>query len=63
MRNIFFFIILLFGIELYAKCSAVPESVRNKYASAMFEAFITQSQGKSTVAFFQFDAFLMRGLT
>lgn len=55
MRNIFSFIILLFGIDLCAKCSTVPESVRNKYASDMFEAFITQSQGKSTLAFFQFD--------
>jgi len=55
MRNISFLITLLFGIELCAKCSSVPEPIRNKYASDMFTAFVTQSQGKSTVAFFQFD--------
>lgn len=50
-----FFVILLLGVNLSAKCSMVTESVRNKYASDMFEAFITQSHGKSTVAFCQFD--------
>lgn len=55
MRIIVLFSILIFATEVCAKCSAVPESVRNKYASDMFEAFVTQSQGKSTTAFFQFD--------
>jgi hypothetical protein len=55
MNNVFLFMILFFGIELYAKCSVVPESIKNKYASDMFGAFITQSQGKSTAAFLQFD--------
>jgi hypothetical protein len=55
MRNIFSFIILIVGLDLCAKCSVVPEPVRNKYATDMFQAFITQSQGKSTIAFFQFD--------
>lgn len=32
-----------------------PPSTRNEYASGMFEAFITQSFGKSTIAFFQFE--------
>lgn len=55
IRNVFFFSILFFGIEVYAKCSTIPESIKNKYASDMFDAFVTQSYGKSTVAFFQFD--------
>jgi hypothetical protein len=47
-----FFILLTSG---YSACSTVPESTRSEYASAMFEAFVTQSYGKSTIAFYQFD--------
>lgn len=55
MRVIALIFFILFAHGIYAKCSAVPESARNKYASDMFGAFVTQSQGKSTIAFFQFD--------
>lgn len=42
-------------MDIFAKCSEVPESVRNKYASDMFQAFATQCYGKSTAAFCQFE--------
>lgn len=48
-----FFMFLWSGVN--AKCSTVPQSIREDYASGMFEAFITQSYGKSTIAFYQFD--------
>lgn len=51
-RIIFFFLFLVSG---YASCSKVPEALRAEYASGMFEAFVTQSYGKSTIAFYQFD--------
>jgi len=51
----FFFLLLFFAIDISAKCSEVPESVRNKYASDMFQAFAIQSYGKSTAAFCQFE--------
>ncbi len=47
-----FFILLTSG---YSACSTVPESIRADYASEMFDAFVTQSYGKSTIAFYQFD--------
>lgn len=55
MKSIFFLFILFFGIDTFAKCSEISESIRNRYASDIFQAFITQSYGKSTVAFFQFE--------
>jgi hypothetical protein len=56
VRFISLLAILFFRIETYAKHSKIPESIRNEFASEMFEAFITQSYGKSTHAFCQFDA-------
>jgi hypothetical protein len=47
-----FFILLTSG---YSACSTVQEPLRTDYASGMFEAFVTQSYGKSTIAFYQFD--------
>lgn len=55
MRACFFILFLIAGMDLSAKVSPVPELAKNKYASDMFEAFVTQSKGKSTIAFFQFD--------
>src|SRR3989344_3722550 len=55
MCVVILFSILIFANEVCAKCSAVPESIKNKYASDMFEAFVTQSYGQSTIAFYQFD--------
>lgn len=54
-KVIFLFVSLLFCNGSYAKCSTVPSSIKDDYASGMFEAFVTQSYGKSTVAFYQFD--------
>lgn len=54
-RIIVFLTILFSGIGAYAKCSAVPQTAKDEYASGMFEAFLTQAQGKSTIAFWQFD--------
>lgn len=51
----FSFLILLFSIDVSAKCSEIPELVRSRYASDMFQAFVTQSYGKSTAAFCQFE--------
>lgn len=48
-------IALFFWGAAYTKCSTVPQPIRDDYASGMFEAFITQSYGKSTIAFYQFD--------
>ncbi len=52
-------IFLLFSILLsnvaFAKCSTVQQSIKDDYASGMFEAFVTQSYGKSTIAYCQFD--------
>ncbi len=45
----------MFLESVSAACSTVPENVRADYASGMFEAFVTQSCGKSTIAFYQFD--------
>lgn len=55
IRKISYFLILFFAIEAHTKCSSVPESIRNKYASDLFEAFSMQSYGKSTAAFYQFE--------
>ena len=51
--GVFLFFILL--TSRYSAGSTVPESTRTDYASGMFEAFVTQSYGKSTIAFYQFD--------
>ncbi len=42
-------------MQAFSICSSVEQSAKDKYASKMFEAFVTQSYGKSTLAFFQFD--------
>lgn len=47
--------ILVFATDVSAKCSSVPESLRNKYASDLFQAFVIQSYGKSSAAFCQFE--------
>ena len=57
MNRVFFLLIFsLLFMGAYGKCSSVPQLIRDDYASGMFEAFITQSYGKSTVAFYQFDS-------
>lgn len=48
-------LVILFFVSGHAGCSSVVESIRSEYASGMFDAFISQSYGKSTVAFYQFD--------
>jgi hypothetical protein len=55
MKKIFALLTLLFLSSGNAACSTVPEPLRSEYASGMFEAFLTQSYGKSTIAFYQFD--------
>lgn len=55
MTKIFALFAILFLGSGYATCSTVAESIRSEYTSGMFEAFITQSHGKSTIAFYQFD--------
>lgn len=55
MRKAFVLLAILFLGSGYAACSTVAENIRADYASGMFEAFITQSYGKSTIAFYQFD--------
>jgi hypothetical protein len=53
MRKLIVFV--LFLASGYSECSKVSESIRAEYASGMFEAFVSQSYGKSTVASYQFD--------
>jgi hypothetical protein len=55
MKKIFILLAILCLGSGYAACSTVAESIRADYAAGMFEAFVTQSYGKSTVAFYQFD--------
>lgn len=55
MIKVFVLFAVLFLGSGYAACSTVAESLRAEYTSGMFEAFVTQSHGKSTVAFHQFD--------
>ncbi len=55
MIKFYTLLLVLFLGSGYAACSAVPENIRSEYASGMFEAFVTQSYGKSTIAFYQFD--------
>lgn len=46
---------LLLCTSGFGSCSQVPQATRDSYASEMYQAFITQSYGKSTIAFYQFD--------
>jgi len=55
MTKLYTLLLVLFLGSGYAACSTVPENIRGEYASGMFEAFVTQSYGKSTAAFYQFD--------
>lgn len=55
MKKVFVLLAILFLGSGYAACSKVAENIRADYASGMFEAFVTQSYGKSTIAFYQFD--------
>jgi hypothetical protein len=55
MRTLFVLFTILFLESGFAACSTVPESIRSEYVAGMFEAFVTQSYGKSTIAFYQFD--------
>jgi hypothetical protein len=55
MKNILILFTVLFSGFGHATCSTVAENIRSDYASGMFEAFVTQSLGKSTIAFYQFD--------
>jgi hypothetical protein len=54
-RILFFLAVLIFNNGTYAKCSGIAQSVKDDYATGMFEAFISQSYGKSTIASYQFD--------
>jgi hypothetical protein len=54
-RLLCFLLFFVLFAGAYAKCSSVSDTLRDEYASGMFEAFITQSYGKSTIAFYQFD--------
>ncbi len=47
---------LIGAFSLSAKCSAVPASVKNTYASNMHHAFWLQAHGQSSLAFFQFQS-------
>lgn len=55
MKKVFILLAMLFLGSGYAACSKVAEHIRADYAAGMFEAFVTQSYGKSTIAFYQFD--------
>lgn len=55
MKKVFVLLAFFFLASGYAACSGVVEKLRADYASGMFEAFVTQSYGKSTIAFYQFD--------
>ena len=52
----FFFYLLTSAIALQAKCSDVSQQLRDTYSARMYEGFILQSQGKSTLAFYYFDS-------
>lgn len=54
MRAVCVLLTILF-LESALALSPVPEPLRSEYAGGMFEAFVTQSYGKSTLAFYQFD--------
>jgi hypothetical protein len=53
------FLLCLFCIvgaaSLSAGCSQVPEAIRKSYSTKFYQAFIAQSQGKSTSAFCKFE--------
>jgi hypothetical protein len=55
MNKLITLIAFLFAGSAYPLSLSVPDSTRADYASGMFDAFITQSYGKSTIAFYQFD--------
>ena len=55
MKIVLLFSILMLTTEISANCSTVPPSIKNEYASGMFAAFITQSQGKSIAGWYQFE--------
>lgn len=57
MKIIFVLFAILFLESGHTACSTVAEDIRSDYATGMFEAFITQSYGKSTIAFYQFDVY------
>jgi hypothetical protein len=52
--------VIIFGLfffnSLFAKCSEVPETIRNSYANNFYHAFQLQCQGKSSSAFTQFSS-------
>lgn len=52
MTKVFTLLAVLVLGSGYAACSTVDESTRADYASGMFEAFASQSYGKSTTAFY-----------
>jgi hypothetical protein len=56
LRKFFLCLIALASpIILSARCSEIPETIRRSYASDFYQAFVLQSQGKSTSAFCQFQ--------
>ena len=52
---VFLLIFSIAGFLLHAKSVDIPRETRDVYASSMYNAFVLQSQGKSTLAFYQFD--------
>jgi hypothetical protein len=59
MIRLILMLFFLFGnFSLIAKCSEVSPRLKDKYASDMYDAFWLQSQGKSTLASFQFQSAL-----
>ena len=57
-KTIFTLFVCCVGLRCYAKTQDVPEAIRLNYASKFHEAFVLQSYGLSTKAFFTFkDAY------
>jgi hypothetical protein len=48
-------LIAMSSSPLSAECSKVPQAIRQSYTSNFYQAFVTQSYGKSTSAFCQFQ--------
>lgn len=60
MGRLVVLIYLLFNSGfLFASCSEVPTKIKDDYATKMHFAFLLQSQGKSTLAQFNFETACM----
>jgi hypothetical protein len=56
IRLITIFFLFLGTFSLYGKCSTVPASIKDAYASNMHHAFWLQAHGQSSLAFLQFQS-------